>query len=446
MESYNNFFELENQFILRMPSYKDGRLYSSTSELAEILKTGSSDLKDRLFIDLDTDTRKGLVKFDNEIFKARLVDLPCIIESLKTVDKKTFYKTSDICQMLICKANDGEPNELFSSGGSDTESSKNNNNRVVVNPTTNQEINKKYLWTHGITAPLKNSRKKRFRKVAKKKIIDYAEIEAEVKRLFKTDREAIKVDYEVLYVDEPQQQAVEDDEPMPSKKSMDADESLSSFNTAKNKLHDDVNTLDLQTDESNDMLIRTHSNKQTSSKYAKTSSFDFLIGDVSSSSDSDDGEESLIHLSKNSNKKMVKISKLEEEQRTYDLMDADESTNLESPTNMTSNRQSLIQDINDDTTNTNLFEEQNSNIGLNDDSSSLLLSTFDINKTNNDRMSRLVDELDQIRVRKRKQEDEINQINNPVLKHRLLPLLNDLIEEEKNKNNEIDSLRSLMNE
>jgi len=30
---------------------------------------------------------------------AKLVDLPCIIESLKTIDKKTFYKTADICQV-----------------------------------------------------------------------------------------------------------------------------------------------------------------------------------------------------------------------------------------------------------------------------------------------------------------------------------------------------------
>lgn len=34
-----------------------------------------------------------------------------------------------------------------------------------------------------------------------KKIIDYAEIEKEVKQLFRADREAIKIDYEVLYVE-----------------------------------------------------------------------------------------------------------------------------------------------------------------------------------------------------------------------------------------------------
>ena len=84
-------------------------------------------------------------------------------------------------------------------------------------------------------------------------------------------------------------------------------------------------------------------------------------------------------------------------------------------------------------------------MGLNDDSSSFLTS-FDMNKTNSEKMNKLMDELDEIKVKRRKQEDEINQINNPVLKTRLMPLLNDLIEEEKNKNFEIDNLRSLMND
>ena len=426
MESNNNTFELENQFILRLPASKDDRLHPATTEIAEILKANTTDLKDRLFIDLDTETRKGSVKFDNQIFKARLVDLPCIIESLKTVDKKTFYKSSDICQMLVCKAND---DDQFSSN-SDTEVSA-SKSRTENSNVNNQELNKKFMWLHGITAPLKNARKKRFRKVAKKKIFDYAEIEAEVKGLFKADREAIKVEYEVIYIDEPQQQTGnDDDEPMTSKKSIldIADESLSSFNMTKNN----ANTLDLNTDESNDAIIQTSHNKITTSKYAKTSSCDFLIGEISSSSDSDDGDESLVQLKTNNNK-----PKLENE-HTFDL--ADESTNLESPTN----KQSLIQDLNEDTTNTNLFEEQNSNIGLNDDSSSMITG-FD-SKTNKDKMNRLLDELDQIKVKRREQEDKINQINNPVLKSRLLPLLHELIEEEKNKINEIDNLRTLMNE
>lgn len=36
--------------------------------------------------------------------------MPCILESLKTTDQKTFYKTADISQMLIC-SNDMEPSD-----------------------------------------------------------------------------------------------------------------------------------------------------------------------------------------------------------------------------------------------------------------------------------------------------------------------------------------------
>jgi TATA-binding protein-associated factor Taf7 len=43
------------------------------------------------------------------IYLLAQVDLPTIIESQKTIDRKTFYKTADICQLLICK--EGEPSE-----------------------------------------------------------------------------------------------------------------------------------------------------------------------------------------------------------------------------------------------------------------------------------------------------------------------------------------------
>ena len=38
-----------------------------------------------------------------------MVDLPTIIESQKTIDRKTFYKTADISQIVICK--EGEPSD-----------------------------------------------------------------------------------------------------------------------------------------------------------------------------------------------------------------------------------------------------------------------------------------------------------------------------------------------
>ena len=43
----------------------------------------------------------------NSIFQ--VVDLPTIIESQKTIDRKTFYKTADISQMVVCQ--EGEPSD-----------------------------------------------------------------------------------------------------------------------------------------------------------------------------------------------------------------------------------------------------------------------------------------------------------------------------------------------
>jgi len=45
------------------------------------------------------DGRHGIVRVDRVPLACKLVDLPCILESLKTVDKKTLYKTADICQV-----------------------------------------------------------------------------------------------------------------------------------------------------------------------------------------------------------------------------------------------------------------------------------------------------------------------------------------------------------
>lgn len=67
------------------------------------------------------DLRKGMVRFEDQyfyskvrsryesningttshsLFNFQVVDLPCVVESLKTIDKKSFYKTADICQMV----------------------------------------------------------------------------------------------------------------------------------------------------------------------------------------------------------------------------------------------------------------------------------------------------------------------------------------------------------
>ncbi|KAL8607290.1 hypothetical protein ACOMHN_047621 [Nucella lapillus] len=171
--------DIEQQFILRLPQ-------AAADELRKEMQSTSGALfKDKLglSIEIDSDMRHGHVRYNNYIFNSKVVDLPCIIESMKTLDSKTFYKTADISQMVVCTT-DEEINV------EDMESPK------------KKDKDKRHLWNHGITPPLKNVRKRRFRKTMKKKYMDQPELEKEVRRLFRYDAEAIDVKWEVVTEDE----------------------------------------------------------------------------------------------------------------------------------------------------------------------------------------------------------------------------------------------------
>jgi len=170
--------ELESNFLLRMPE-------PFASNLQEALENGG--LKDRLQVEFKEDGRKARVVFDGVTFSATLLDLPCIIESWKTFDKKSMWKTGDVCQMLVCR----DPEEpSFSSD--EEENSTFDYFKKRLNDV------KKYQYPHGITEPLKNVRKRRFRKTAKQKYVDAPEIEKEVKRLLRADVSAVNVSFDVI--------------------------------------------------------------------------------------------------------------------------------------------------------------------------------------------------------------------------------------------------------
>lgn len=174
--------ELESQFIMRLPD-------EPAKQLRNILKTDGETIKNRLTIQLDNDMRYGQVKLDDWNMHAKIVDLPTIVESLKTIDNKSFYKTADICQMMICKE---EPDTPTVEDESQAKTKKKDLHKVE----------KKFLYPHGITPPTKNVRKKRFRKTLKKKYAEAPDIEKEVKRLLRADNEAESVTWEVIKDDE----------------------------------------------------------------------------------------------------------------------------------------------------------------------------------------------------------------------------------------------------
>ncbi|XP_066140942.1 transcription initiation factor TFIID subunit 7 [Euwallacea fornicatus] len=171
--------ELESQFILRLP-------LEPAKVLKEAIKN-SENLKDRFNIKIEDDMRHAEVRLDHWLLPGKVVDMPSIIESLKTIDSKNFYKTADICQMLLCK----EEEDQFTEDENPQKKKKDPN-----------KVDKKYLWPHGITPPTKNVRKRRFRKTLKKKYVEAPEIEKELKRLLRIDNDAVSVKWEVINEDD----------------------------------------------------------------------------------------------------------------------------------------------------------------------------------------------------------------------------------------------------
>lgn len=157
--------------------------------MREAIREGQNNLKDRLTVKLENDVRYGEVRFDHWLMHAKVVDLPTVIESLKTIDNKSFYKTADICQVIICKDEPDAPTT--------DEETPNKNKKKDPN-----KVDKKFLWPHGVTPPCKNIRKRRFRKTLKKKCVEAPEIEKEVKRLLRADNEAVNCKWDIINEDE----------------------------------------------------------------------------------------------------------------------------------------------------------------------------------------------------------------------------------------------------
>ena len=74
----------EQQFILRLP---DDIATKLDSELSTLTSSCS-----KLAISIDSDYRNCEVNYDGELIKAKLHDLPCVVESLKTTDGERCVK------------------------------------------------------------------------------------------------------------------------------------------------------------------------------------------------------------------------------------------------------------------------------------------------------------------------------------------------------------------
>ena len=100
----------EEQFILRLPPGEDCeklRKIVSSREVSDdvwlkfkgpstAFRVGYIAVSSHMVLD----SRRGIFHIGNSTYSSKLVDLPCVIESQKTLDNKQMFKVADICQVL----------------------------------------------------------------------------------------------------------------------------------------------------------------------------------------------------------------------------------------------------------------------------------------------------------------------------------------------------------
>ncbi|KAL8672250.1 MAG: hypothetical protein Q9168_003273 [Polycauliona sp. 1 TL-2023] len=159
---------LEEEFILRMEPGEDcdylrwaiaERKWGPANE-------GGVDVRLQFLMQ---DGRRGLISIRKNFYAACLVDLPCVIEGMKSWDKKSWFKTADICQMLLVLG----PIK--------------NESEAMDYPLPREIDPQTWQYAHGLTPPMRYARKRRFRKRISNRTIET--VEEEVERLLALDAE-----------------------------------------------------------------------------------------------------------------------------------------------------------------------------------------------------------------------------------------------------------------
>lgn len=174
-----NEFEPETSFILRVPSEiaddvrkiaadTDGGGGKLEFEWEKAVKRGGKE-----------ELRRAKVFVNEQPYDGTLSDLPCVVESFKSSDKKTFYKATDVHQILVLKK--APPHDSMPPPAS-----------------PERQTRASYQWPHGLTPPMKNARKSRFRRTLKRFDAELNEIEKELRRLLAEDCDAVRTRWELV--------------------------------------------------------------------------------------------------------------------------------------------------------------------------------------------------------------------------------------------------------
>ena len=122
----------------------------------------------------------GLGADGQERYAAKLVDLPCILETHKTLDAgKHMFKVADISQMLIVEDARPLPPDF--------------DEKLAAQKSLDPDD---YIWPHGVSPPFKHVRKRRFRRRIDRRATE--RIERAVEELLLEDQKASRVHYGAL--------------------------------------------------------------------------------------------------------------------------------------------------------------------------------------------------------------------------------------------------------
>ncbi|RDW60282.1 hypothetical protein BP5796_11888 [Coleophoma crateriformis] len=169
---------IEEEFILRMIPGEDCdylRQAIADKKIGVPKKDGGADVYFRFY---DQELRRGTITIRGRHYAATLVDLPTIIEGMKSWDKRGWWKTADICQMLLVFAPIAREEEAKTIPLPKT-----------INPTT-------YQYPHGLTPPMHYAQKRRFRKRISRTAIEA--VEDAVNQLMAADEDAIETKFDII--------------------------------------------------------------------------------------------------------------------------------------------------------------------------------------------------------------------------------------------------------
>lgn len=169
---------IESQFVLRMVPGPDCDLLRKSIEektIGRSVMQGGPGVYFRFF---DKEGRKAMVTIQGRHYAASMVELPNIIESMKSWNKKDWVKTADVCQMLL----------VLGRVQSEEEAKKYHRPGYV------EENSHRY--PHGLTPPMRWVRKRRFR--PRKSYLDVERAEAQMNALLEADEQAEGTKYELI--------------------------------------------------------------------------------------------------------------------------------------------------------------------------------------------------------------------------------------------------------